>query len=418
MGRFLRKLAPFVGVLAVIALLLGGLGIVLLYSLGARPEASASIEKVHAQEGFPVEVATVGRMDFEDYLRCDGAVVADVRAKLRAKVAEVVEAVHVRVGQPVQKGQLLVELRRTDLKAQVKAAQAAYQEAKSNFGRYKTLLDQKVVTEDRFEQVRTGMENAAAALRRATSNLAFAEVRSPIDGVVASRDVEPGEFKGVGKEMLTIVDLATVEVRALVPEDAVGGLTPGLGAEFQIESGALWLPATVSRIAPSTQDPNHFFDVYLKANNEREGEKWLIRPGMYAEVRFLRESVKDGIALPETAVVNEGEGYRVFVVHDAVEEVAVAPERAVDEGGNSFLSRLRRGARVLVGSRKEEAARPGRTRRVKVEKVKAVTVKTGLRRSGFVQIKEGALRAGDRVALRPHQDLDDGARVRVIGEEE
>ncbi len=405
--------------LALLVVLLGLSGAVLLvlYRMGVPPETATSLGKIHAREGFPVELTSPRRMDFTDYLVCDGSVVADVRAVLRAKVEEVVERVHARVGEPVKKGQLVVEFRRTDLEAQIQAAEAAHQEAVNNYERYKKLLQKEVISVDRLEQARTALESAAAALRRARSRLAFAEVRSPIDGYVEARMVEPGEFKGVGKELLTIVDLCTVEVRALVPEQEVSELAVGQKGEFQLESGPTWYEGEVTRIAPSTRDPNRFFDVYLKAENCRDGGKWLMRPGMFAEVRFVRSRQEDALAIPETAVVYRGTARCVFVAAPGKTTIEVQPQPANPGAtrGAGLAAQLRRGlqqVRIKLGL---EEPPPIQEKEVEILKARRIEVQTGLRNGQFLQLKGGALDEEARVVLAPQEALEDGAHIRPVG---
>ncbi len=398
--------------LLVIVLLIGGTGVLVLYRLGEQRPEAVSIGKIHAEEGFPVEVTRPVRREFRDYLTCDGEVVEHVQSFLRAKVGEVVVAVHARVGEPVEEGQLLVEFRTEDLQADLQAAKAAYEEASERFERYENLREQEVVSEDRYQQVRTAMENAAAAVERAKSRLAFAEIHSPIDGVVQARMVEPGEFKGVGKELLSIVALDTLEVGALVPEQYVSELSRGGTGEFRPEGIEAWLEGTITRISPSTRDPNRFFDVYLRTDNRRSEGGWLLRPGMYVEVRFLRRTVPDALAVPAEAVVYRGQQRGVFVVEESTTRVEVAPPEKAGPGGAAFGERLLRGARRLFGWAQSEQRAPQQFREVTVRKALWVEVSPGLQADGFVELPGEPLTTEDPVILTPQEALDDGSILR------
>jgi len=300
----MRWLWSLVKALLVLLVLTGLLSVPILYSLGRPQVRAVSIEKIHAEEGIPVETVHPVLKEFRDYFHCDGSVVADVRAMLRANVEEVVEVVNARVGDAVRKGQVLVEFRKTDLEAAIQAAETAFQEAQNNYDRYAKLREDGVISQDRLELYRTRRDNAAAALEAARSRLKFADVASPVDGVVEQRWVEAGEYKGVGKELMTIVDLSTVEVAALVPEAQVAHVAPGTQAEFMLESQDEWLAGTVSRVSPATTDPNRFFDVYLKVQNSPASGGWLMRPGMYAQVRFLRSDKPERVGKSATEPLN------------------------------------------------------------------------------------------------------------------
>ena len=403
------------------------LGVPILYSLGRPRMRAVSIEKIQAREGIPVEVVRPVAMEFTDYFYCDGEVVADVRAMLRAKVDEVVEAVHARVGEPVHKGQVLVEFRTTDLEAAIQAAETAFEEAQSNYKRYASLLDQRVISEDRLEQARTQRDNAAAALRAARSRLTFAEVASPVDGIVEERWVEPGEYKGLGKELISIVDLSTVEVAALVPEQEVAGLSVGTAGEFQLESTDEWLKGRVSRISPSTQDPNRFFDVFLKVENRQTNAGWLMRPGMYAEVRFPREEARRAPAIPDHCVVFEGDSKVVYLIRADTQQVPVenpgSAEKAPAEVG--FVGRLELGLQRVGGfgaamlrklRKQEEAQQQPEYRDVEVQVARRLVVREGLRQEGFVQLVDDPVSEDDLVIVRPREAIRDGLKVQIVND--
>ncbi len=403
------------------------LGVPILYSLGRPRMRAVSIEKIQAREGIPVEVVRPVEMEFTDYFHCDGEVVADVRAMLRAKVDEVVEAVHARVGEPVHKGQVLVEFRTTDLEAAIQAAETAFEEAQSNYKRYASLLDQRVISEDRLEQARTQRDNAAAALRAARSRLTFAEVASPVDGIVEERWVEPGEYKGLGKELISIVDLSTVEVAALVPEQEVAGLSVGTAGEFQLESTDEWLKGRVSRISPSTQDPNRFFDVFLKVENRQTNAGWLMRPGMYAEVRFPLGEARRAAAIPDYCVVLEGDSQVVYLIRADTQQVPVenpdSAEKAPAEVG--FVGRLELGLQRVGGvgaamlrklRKQEEAQQQPEYRDVEVQVARRLVVREGLRQEGFVQLVDDPVSEDDLVIVRPREAIRDGLKVQIVND--
>ncbi len=398
--------------------LVGLLALLVVWKLGEEQQSTVSIEGIQMQQGIPVEVCSPQRRNFEEWLFTDGEVVADTRTFLRAKVDEVVEAVHVQVGEAVKRGQLLVEMRADDLNAAVDAAEAAYEEAASNYERYRNLRDEQVISENRVEEARTGMENAAAALRAARSRRTFAEVRSPIDGYIEARYVEPGEFKGIGKELLSAVDLSMLQVRALVPEAYVSQLAVGDQANFQIEAHARWRSAKIRRISPATNNPNRFFDVFLVVQNEPEGNGWLMRPGMYAQVRFTLGRRINALAVPDHTVVLEGAKQAVYVVSEATARVTLEAEANPgedDKEKSDSLVRLQRGWRNLLSRfGGGDMAQEDHYREKKVLKAFRNIVQTGLRQQGYVELVDASFDSDDRIICNPRDAVSDGAIVRIV----
>jgi len=386
-----------------------------LYALGRPQKRATSIEQMQAAEGLPVTVTRPVPMEFTDYIHCDGEVVADVCAMLRAKVEEVVEAVHARVGEPVQAGQVLVEFRKADLAVAVKAAETAFHEAESNLARYTKLAEQRVIAPDRLAQARTARDAADASLEAARSRLSFAEVVSPIDGYVEARWVEPGEQKGVGKELLSIVDLSAVEVRALVSDQDVAGIVIGSEAQFQLEASDQWLRGRVDRISPATEDPNRFFQVFLKVQNRSVNGNWLMRPGTYVEVRFVRRVVTGALGVPASAIAYEGNDRVVYVVREGKVRVPDLEARRQDEDGG-LAARIGQGLAHVRALRSGAGGDAGDAATKEVDGAVAhrVVVKPGLSAGDYVQIADSGIAADTVIIVNPRDDVRDGTFVRIV----
>lgn len=421
--KFVKLLAKvMLGLLLVLAL-----AALVLYRWLQEPPKVTGHEEIERLEGVAVEVERPGRRDFVDYLYCDGTVEARVRSVLRAQIAETVEAVHVDVGDPVEQGQLLLEFRKTDLEAEVQARRTAYEEAKNNYQRYQVLLEEKVVSRNVVEARRTAMQAAAASLQRAESEMKYTQVRAPIGDPpgkpqgrvrVAARYVELGEHMSIGDTLLMLVDLSQMEVCAQVPVTGISLCNPGTTALFKLEGEQCWRSGPVVRVSPSTENPNRFYQVFIQATNERSGQRWLMRAGMYAAVRFVRAAAQGALSVRASAVRREGRKEYLFVVQRAQEETVKLPETRDD----SIRARLRRLLGMAHngkpgGQGPVASARPGESSagaRKEIWKAHRVEVQTGLRAQGYVQLLGDAWSEDDLVVASPREEMYDGIKVRIV----
>jgi RND family efflux transporter MFP subunit len=405
----------------VFLLLAGGALALLVLVRATETEVATSLEEIERAEGVSVVVEKPMRRDFTSYLYCDGHVAAARRYFLRARVGEVVEEVLVDRGEIVEEGQLLATFRREDIEARIDASRAAFEEAQANYERYTNLFEKGVVSADVVDARKTAKENAAAALRQARTQLKYTEVHSPAGEPraaggsvqVAGRFVDPGEFKGVGKPLFSLIDLSRVDVQVLVPAGGVGGLSADQVLEFRLEEEENWRTGTVRRISPSTESPNRFFDVYLNLENERREGVWQMRPGMYAEVRIPVETIEEALSVRGSVVVWEGRRQYVFRVQESEEEVPVVVEKKKPPQG--IVARLRRWIGGDEGGEPEESV-VRRTRTEKVLRAERVEVQTGLRRKGHVQLMGDEVGTVDRVVCSPRVDMREGARLKIVGE--
>jgi HlyD family secretion protein len=114
-------------------------------------------------------------------------------------------------------------------RARLKEAQAAVNLARSN-------LKKIEATEREVDAGRAAVEAARAALELAEIQLGYTELRAPFDGVIVSRNIEPGEVVTPGQEVISISDLSEVDLKVFVPETAIGSVKPGQSAIIKIDT--------------------------------------------------------------------------------------------------------------------------------------------------------------------------------------
>ncbi|MCG6909966.1 MAG: efflux RND transporter periplasmic adaptor subunit [Deltaproteobacteria bacterium] len=136
-------------------------------------------------------------------------------------------------GQARQQLAMLKEgYRREDVEtaaARLKEAQAAVRLARSN-------LKKIEVAEWEVEAARAAVEAAEAALDMAEIQLGYTELRAPFDGVIVSRNIEPGEVVSAGQEVISISDLSEVDLKVFVPENEIGKVKPGQDVSVNIDT--------------------------------------------------------------------------------------------------------------------------------------------------------------------------------------
>jgi len=122
--------------------------------------------------------------------------------------------------------------RREDIetaRARLAEARAAVKLARSN-------LNKIAVAEREVEAARAAVEAARAALNLAEIQLGYAELRAPFDGVIVSRNIEPGEVVSPGQEVISISDLSQVDLKIFVPETEIGKVKPGQAAAVKVDT--------------------------------------------------------------------------------------------------------------------------------------------------------------------------------------
>lgn len=302
-----------------------------------------------------------------------GAIQAERRADLRAEVGSVVQRVMRDNGEPVKRGELLVKLddaaiRDALLSAEeaLRAAERSFEGAERTFQRLKSLQAQGMSSVQAMEdaEVRRNLaqsEQVAAKARVATARqqLERTEVRAPFDGIVASRKVSSGDTATMGKELVQVIDPASLRMEALVPAERVGELRVGQAVKVRVQGVE---PADregrIRRIDSVAQPVSRQVAVVVDLPSGA-GRSGLIA-GLYAE-GSVDVQAPTVLALPETALVRDGDKMTVWALQGGTlkrVQVTVAP-RDVRTGLFVVTQGLKAGDQVLrsPGSRPVDGQR-------------------------------------------------------------
>jgi RND family efflux transporter MFP subunit len=235
-----------------------------------------------------------------------------------------IKQIHVRAGDNVVKGQLLVTLESAGLKAQLaqavameEASQASLTEAKEALDRTQTLKDKGLVSQ-------SALDNAIATFRRfdsevmaakqrnqaAQTALEYSIITSPFSGVVVERSAEPGNMASPGQLLLSLYDPLTLQIEADVRESLATHLEIGRKIIVNIDSIGKNIDATIVEIVPAA-DPNarsFLVKAGIKFNPQ-------LKPGMFARM-LIEDGTKDVLSVPEDYVKSYGQLDMVWLLKD------------------------------------------------------------------------------------------------------
>jgi RND family efflux transporter MFP subunit len=318
-------------------------------------EAAANVASLAQVEEtrYPVTLVTVTPTTWESWRSYYGQAKAARTQDVTSYVREVVQAVHVQVGDAVKAGQTVVSLRKTDYAANAQASRTGYEEARLSYNRLLELSKKGGVAQSEVDKAYAAMKALEASDQSSRSTLQRTELKSSIDGIVAARNVEPGEVAEVGKSLISIVDPSDMEAQLMVSKKDIhhiGKETPVVLLVDETESTG-W----VKRLSPEAQAGTGLYPVVVGAPAGSG-----ILPGTYLEGRFRVEKKNDVVVVPSDIVMYQGDKEFLYVASG--------------------------------------------------DKASKIEVKTGEGRSGRVIVTSG-LKAGDRLIVSGNRSLFDGALI-------
>ncbi|WP_109451994.1 efflux RND transporter periplasmic adaptor subunit [Azospirillum sp. TSH64] len=325
-----RKPRRFGRLLAILLVLLAAGGGIALWR--ARNPAPPSPTPAGQAAERPVEltaleVTAVAPRALAETVRLSGSVSPMEQSAVKAEVAARLAEVAVREGQAVRRGEMLARFDTVELTARLNEKQANLEGARAQLvlaektlTKNRTLNRSNIVSDTSLDQAessfgfqRAQVDALAAQVELARKALRDAVVLSPIDGIVATRTVNPGENLAVNAAMFTVVDLSRVEVEATVPAEQVARLAVGQTASLRVEGfGEREFAGSVARINPMARAGSRAIPVYVTIDN-RDGA---LRGGMFASGEVLVAQAAGAIAVPPVAIRHDEQGEFVLAIAD------------------------------------------------------------------------------------------------------
>lgn len=261
-----------------------------------------------------VRVWNVQLSDLTERVFLQGRTTTDRDVTFAAEVPGRVETLAVDNGSRVEKGDLLARIDYATLKAQKEQAKADWALADRTYERLESLFKEELATEQQVDEALTRVRVAKAGLELAAVQLKKATVASTIDGVVARKMVEAGEYVNPGQAIVHVVDLAHLVITAQVPEKQVSRLKRGMPVQVKIDSLGEVFDGEVHVVMPAAHPTSRTFEVRIKVPNP----EYRILVGMTATLDIVSQTHAEVVVVRQDWVVESGEDRFVFVVDGEV----------------------------------------------------------------------------------------------------
>ena len=265
------------------------------------------------------ETEKVVRTTIKNSITATGTIEPVTSVTVGTQVSGIVAHLYVDYNSEVRRGQVIAELDKTNLmselntaKANLNSVQSALNYQSSNFNRYKTLFEKGLVSADEFESARLSYQQANQQVaqarenvKRAQTNLGYATITSPIDGIVLSKSVEEGQTVAASfstPELFTIAqDLTNMQVIADIDEADIGGVKAGQRVSFSVDAFPDdTFQGTVKQVRQQATTESNVvtYEVVISApNNDLK-----LKPGLTANVTIFTLEKSDVLAVPSKAL--------------------------------------------------------------------------------------------------------------------
>ena len=320
--------------------------------LGCQDQESMAIAENTSLEvpAIPVSVEIVEPVTLRDVIFLPGETEASEDVKVAANTAGRVDWIGPREGQKVNKGDLLIKIDVSALKASLDHAEAAYKLAGDLYQRRRRLYDNKIIAREELDQSETQRTLALTDLEQIKVRYNHGFPKSPITGIVNHLYLDVGEYADIGKPIADIVNIDKIKINVRVPELDVRFVKKDQQTSVKIDAFPdRTLIGTVDFVSFKADPATKTFLVRSIIDNPGHD----IRPGMIGRVAFVRRVIADAVVAPLFTLVDKGGERIVFVEKDGVAESRTISIGVIEGDRVQITSGLNAGDHLIVKGQTE-----------------------------------------------------------------
>jgi RND family efflux transporter MFP subunit len=319
-----------------------------------------------------VELSPVTRKDMTSTVTVVGNLVGAATVDAVPRGQGRLDAVYVKLGDPVRRGQAIAKIEDNELVQQIKQAEATYNVseatirqrqadlklAQNNLERSRSLYERDLLPRQTFDDTDARYQAAQAQLDLAEAQMAQARARldelkinlsntiiaAPVDGFIGKRTLDPGASVGVNTSFISVVDIRTVRLVINVVEKDLRRITPGIAVEIEVDAyPGENFNGRVARVAPILDPSTRTAQVEIEIPNPG----YRLKPGMYARARFTVEQHKNTLVVPTPAIVDVQGKLGVWVAEGETPVFNPVVVGIEEQDFTEAVSGLKEGQRVI-----------------------------------------------------------------------
>ena len=351
---------------------------------------------------FEYTESEVTRENITTSVTATGTIEPVTSVQVGTQVSGIVSKLYVDYNSVVKAGQVIAELDRTNLiselesaTAQLRSAESDYEYQKTNHERYKNLYNKGLVSANDYEKARLSYSQSEQTVtqrrenvKKARTNLSYATITSPIDGVVLSKEVEEGQTVASSFNTPTLFniaqDLTQMRVIADVDEADIGEVREGQRVSFTVDAfPSMVFDGIVQQVRQEAATESNVvtYEVVITAPND----DLKLKPGLTANVTIYTMEINDVVAVPAKALrftprevmLNKGEtvedcqaktkvwmrqgtAYKAFPVEIGVTNGMLTEVKSGLKPGDKVVTELRANLPVVEEQQTQNPFMPGR----------------------------------------------------------
>lgn len=311
-------------------LLAAGIGAFIIYRVIENKSVGSNNGKSTARPSAAMQVNGIimKPRSFANMLSVSGTLEANEEVDIQAEVSGVVKGIYFDEGSTVSKGQVLLKVDDTELRAQLSQTSTQEGLAAENERRAGLLLKKEAISQEEYDIAGADLKSAQAQRELIEAQISKTSIKAPFSGTIGLRSISPGSYISPTTIVAKLVNTNPVKITFSVPEKYSEQVSVNTRINFSVAGSDKKNEATIYAIEPSIETATRTLRLRARADN-KDG---LLRPGSFANVELSLNMLDSALLVPTEAVVPIQDGKKVFIVKNGkAKEVVVEAATRTDK---------------------------------------------------------------------------------------
>ncbi|WP_207429118.1 efflux RND transporter periplasmic adaptor subunit [Pedobacter sp. SYSU D00535] len=297
------------------AVLIIGFGSLIVYRISKNSGDDKGGKMAGGKPGGPnqppmrVDGVVISPTRFENTLAVTGSIDPDEQVEIKGDATGLIRAIYFKEGTNVRKGQVLVKIDDSELRAQLAQAVTRQNLAAENERRARLLLEKEAISREEYDASLAELRSQRSQTQLVRAQIAKTVITAPFNGKVGLRQVSVGEYLTPTTAITTLVNINPVKVTFSVPEKYSSQVQVNTEIAFTVAGSTQKYTARVYAVEPRIEAATRTLQLRARADNSRG----TLIPGAFANIVLPLTTIEEAILIPSESIVPVQNGKKVFV---------------------------------------------------------------------------------------------------------
>lgn len=294
------------------SVLIIGLVSLVIYRITSNKAGAGKGKGAPEQRAMSVSGIIVNPRSFENTLTITGSIDANEEVRITSEVSGIIKGIYFSEGSHVNKGQTLVKIDDSELKAQLAQVTTRQNLAAENERRAALLLQKEAISQEEYDVASAEFRTTKAQTQLIRAQIAKTVVTAPFSGRIGLRSVSVGEYVTPSLQIANLVSINTVKITFSVPEKYSGQVKVGTEINFNVAGSNQSYQAKVYAIEPRIESTTRTLQLRARAENP----SGTLIPGSFANISLPLTTIQHAILVPTEAIIPVQGGKKVFIAEN------------------------------------------------------------------------------------------------------